>query len=414
MTNENELEPHQYQDIYFEYDEPFLANNNNKNKKLFYYGLFMFILIIILGFTINIPKEVNLLFNLKGGIKESIGQYPDKVFILERHVEIGKNIEAGTPIVTITSEKIINFIEKLAVIESDEIKFNESELELYKKTSSYLKLKMKNAHTEKKKLQIHKNNIELRFKTEKSILEDQLEIVKKDFKRNQILFKKDVIAERDLDVKTNNLKKVQYEQLNSEQRYQTEMALINEQIANQKNLITELEGKINLDSLTRVDKHFLLKKRKTDIIKQLKFNYGSNIVSNKGLIISSSNNGIISYINTNETQISSGEFVWKLITNEQQYHIVCEANSFQIGELKKGLPVILKYDSFPFLYYGTMKGIINNISLSSKETGNYLVNIKIKDQKKLHNKVKKGMRGKATIIVEELPVFYYLLKNFLG
>jgi len=58
-----------------------------------------------------------------------------------------------------------------------------------------------------------------------------------------------------------------------------------------------------------------------------------------------------------------------------------------------------------------MKGAIKHISTSTTVTGEYLVHTEIEDNGRLENKIIKGMQGEASVIVEYLPVFYYLFKR---
>jgi len=232
--DENDLKPHQYQDLYFEYDEPFVAYKAKKTKYLFYYGILLSLVLLILGFTIKIPREINLAFELKGGIQEAIGQYPDKVFILEKYVNIGDSIQAGMPIIAISSEKIIRYLEELVAIASDQVRFESSEYLLYKEQMTSLQLQLNNAYNEQSRLLDRTKGLEKRFNTEQDVLNDQLAIATYDLERNTKLLEKDVIAPRDLELKEDTFKQAQYQLLLAQQRFQAESISIEEQLANQQ------------------------------------------------------------------------------------------------------------------------------------------------------------------------------------
>jgi len=409
--DENDLKPHQYQDLYFEYDEPFVAYKAKKTKYLFYYGILLSLVLLILGFTIKIPREINLAFELKGGIQEAIGQYPDKVFILEKYVNIGDSIQAGMPIIAISSEKIIRYLEELVAIASDQVRFESSEYLLYKEQMTSLQLQLNNAYNEQSRLLDRTKGLEKRFNTEQDVLNDQLAIATYDLERNTKLLEKDVIAPRDLELKEDTFKQAQYQLLLAQQRFQAESISIEEQLANQHGIILELKQQKQLDSLVRIDQEALLKKREADIMAQLKLSFGNYSLRKDGLIINSNDTGNVSLITAAESQIEPGQIVWEIEGGRETFDVVSKATSEQIGSLKQQQKVILKYESFPYFYYGTMKGAIKHISTSTTVTGEYLVHTEIEDNGRLENKIIKGMQGEASVIVEYLPVFYYLFKR---
>ncbi|OJJ14082.1 hypothetical protein BKI52_44675 [marine bacterium AO1-C] len=410
---QNDLKSHQYEDIYFEYDEPFTVDKARKTSFLLYYGVGLFVIILVLGFVITIPREIHMQFELTGGLQEKIGQYPDKVFIEQRLVEVGEEVKAGTPLMAISSEKITNYLAQMQAVKSARARLMGSALTLYQKNMAHLNKAIQNAYNEQLLLEQRRQRRAQRFAAERKVLGERQALAAKNLQRNQSLRNNKVIADRDLEITQNTLKERQYEILTARQRYQSELILIDEQLARQKRTILELEQKRQLDSLTRKDEEALLHKRQKDIEAGLRLNFGDFDIRNNRLIIKSPVRGKISLVSFAEALVPAGEMIWKIDAGKQSYVVVSKANSTQIGSLNKGQKVVLKFESFPYLYYGTLKGSIKQVSASPTVKGTYLVSMKITDYNGLEKKIIKGMKGEASAVVEDLPVFYYLFKSLV-
>jgi len=88
------------------------------------------------------------------------------------------------------------------------------------------------------------------------------------------------------------------------------------------------------------------------------------------------------------------------------------------GKVKVSQKVRIKFDSYPYSEYGSVEGIVEKISLVSREN-NYVVDVSFKNGLiTSYNKniaFKQGMQGKADIITEDLRLlerFFYKFKYF--
>jgi len=407
-----ELKPHQIRDIYFEFDEPFLVETRRNNKYFIYVGLSLFVMVLILSFIIKIPREIHLDFKLSGGLKEVIGQYPDQVFIKEKYAKVNEQILSGTPIVKISSERIVHSLKELVRIASAIEKLNSSEKILFDEGQRFLRLGLNNAKEQVALLSDHKKRREQHFANEQHSLTKQFENATIDLDRHQKLFDLEVIPKRTLELKEDVFEQTQFEIYTSKQRFQTAMISIEEQHAHQKRVMHDLQKQMVLDSLKRYDKQYALIQQKSIIEHQLTLSFGNYNIHKDGLVVNSPNAGLISYITEEESQIESGNFVWKIQSGDEPFKVFCKANSSQIGSLKKSQAVILKFNSYPYFYYGTAKGEIMNISAVTKTQGEYLIEIQLNEKGTLNKELIKGMEGEASIVIEDLPLIYYLFRYF--
>jgi HlyD family secretion protein len=88
------------------------------------------------------------------------------------------------------------------------------------------------------------------------------------------------------------------------------------------------------------------------------------------------------------------------------------------GKVKVSQKVKIKFDSYPYAEYGSVEGLVENISLVSREN-KYAIDVGFKNGlKSSYSKkivFKQGMQGKADIITEELRLlerFFYKFKYF--
>lgn len=412
-TPDNDLKPQQYQDIYFEYDEPFTADQAQKTRFLFFYGAGLCIVLLVLGFVITIPREVHMRFELVGGLQEKIGQYPDKIFIEQRFVEVGDQVKAGTPLMTISSEKITRYLAQMQEVQSARDRLMGSALTLYQKKQIHLTQNIQHAQAEKNLLERRRQRLTQRFGAEGKVLNERQALAAKNLQRNQSLRKQGVVADREVETTQSTLKQRQYDVLTARQRYQAQLILVDEQLARQKRAILELEQKRQMDSLSRKDQEALLQKRQHDIEAGLRLTFGNFEIRNNHFIVKSPIKGKVSLVSFAEALVPPGEIIWKIEAGKQTYEIVSKATSTQIGSLSKGQKVVLKFESFPYLYYGTMKGVIKQVSASPTMAGEYVVNMAITDYNSLDKKIVKGMKGQASAVVEDLPVFFYLFKSLV-
>ena len=201
--------------------------------------------------------------------------------------------------------------------------------------------------------------------------------------------------------------------ITTREQYERDIASLQGKIQQARSdiIMTQQEIKQKKASITlekaEIQQQLDLSKRK------LELNFGSNQIEGDGLKLLSPKDGTITMLTNSESEVLPEQLVLRLQTDSVSYFAYAEASPSDVGLLDQGLPVVLKYATFPHYYYGSMKAKISSVSASPEASGNYPVRINITNYDKLGNKVKKGMTGTASVVVEEKPIFDYVFRIFL-
>lgn len=243
------------------------------------------------------------------------------------------------------------------------------------------------------------------LESQKSNNQNELALQKSDLNRNDILFKKGIIAAQELE-------KHKLTYLQAERNYKSLLSTIsqlksslNELHKNSKTTqINESKENVNLER-NAIQAFYGLKKA----IKDWELNY----------VLRSSIDGKVSFLqlwSANQT-VNAGDNVFAIIpTNESGYVGKVKAPTLNSGKIKVGQTVNIRLSNYPDREFGIIKGNIKAISLTPDKEGNLLINVSL--PKGLATSYKKQitfqqeMSGTADIVTEDLRLIERLLYQF--
>jgi multidrug efflux pump subunit AcrA (membrane-fusion protein) len=409
----NSMQPHQYEDIYKSDDVPFQDLSKSVVKKLIWFGVGLFILLIVLSLLIKIPREVNLPFELKGGLEEQIIQYPEQVYIKTAFAQAGDTIKISDSLIEITSPKIVSYLE--------EVEIWQRELSLYltsKQQSNIKDIELLQTQIYGLKNEIIKAEKEHKIAQQASIeesgnLKKQLENAEKQHARNKSLHDKEIISDAEFETSLRKVQEAESSLLSVNQTYKLTIAELSTKLQQLTNSKEQYKKEIETIESQHVYELAAIQNKLQLAEKKLELNYGQFRISKNAIVLISPINGVITLQTDNEYEIPAGEIILRIKTDSLSYYVSAEAGATDIGHIKTNTPAILKYNSFPHYYYGTMRARVSAISPSPAENGNFPVKLIITDTGKLASKVTKGMTGTASFIIEEKSVFDFILRSFL-
>ncbi|TQV82663.1 HlyD family efflux transporter periplasmic adaptor subunit [Exilibacterium tricleocarpae] len=412
---ENEPEPRSQQklSIYDEDDVPFQDLSQSTVKRCLYLGMGIVAIVITSAFVITVPREIQLPFEYRGGLREVIYQYPEKIYLLKAHIDTGETVSVGTPLATITSEKIVQLIQTidesrrdLELYQTFQRPVNEKGIEL---------LRIKRAGVENRLQLATKAAQRHQSITTKELqnLRQQAESRRRQYQRNQSLHTKSALSDQALEQSQISLLEAeQLHLLTDRDQHEETMAnaKLQESLKNELALLeAQLQNAIIEDKLQAAQTQ-----QRYDLARQrLQRHYGPSKIAANSITLKSSVDGTVSMRIENESEIAPQEYLLRLQAGAGKPYAYAESPSSAIGLVKKGHRVVLRYDAFPHYYYGTMTAEIDTISSSPSAQGQYPIRLSIRELNRLEGKVINGMRGMASITVEEKPIMDYLLRAFL-
>ncbi|MCF6351099.1 MAG: HlyD family secretion protein [Flavobacteriaceae bacterium] len=252
------------------------------------------------------------------------------------------------------------------------------------------------------------SQLKLRLATlnnQKSINKKELFFKKKDLKRNEVLFNKGIISERDFENK-------KLEVLLAERNYKNIIVSISqtrENISNgnnrkEQNIIDNTRTEINL--LKAVIQSFdQLKKSIKDW--ELRYLFKSNIRGNVSFM---------KIWSKNQT-INNGDFIFTIIPKEHSSYVVkLQAPLINSGKLKVGQVVNIRLSGYPDNEFGLLKGKVKEISLIPSNEGLYLLDVELPNKLittfGIEIEFKQEMQGTAEIITEDLRLIERIFHQF--
>lgn len=409
----DKLQPQQYEDIYKSDDVPFRDVSSGIVKHLVKFGIGLFAILLILSFVVKIPREVNLTFELKGGLNETIFQYPETIYIREFYREANDIVSMGDTLVDIYSHKIAGYIEEYQT-------WNQ-QLELYtsgKKPANEqtLLLLAKQINGIEKEIQKSENERKIAIsamKNETKNLELQYENAERQHQRNVQLHTQEVISDLDLETSLRDVQIAEQELISEKESYKLRIAEIDnnlQRLVNRKNeLKIEIEKQkadFNYDLAT-------IENRIELVTNKVALNYGPFIFLNNSILLTSPVNGKINLRTEIEHEVPPSEILLRIQTDSLSYYAYAEAGAKDVGQIKPGTNAVLKIKSFPHYYYGTLKAKVVSVSPSPAKDGSFPVKLEITESGKLGSRMTKGMTGTASFVIEEKPVINFVFRSFL-
>lgn len=190
----------------------------------------------------------------------------------------------------------------------------------------------------------------------------QFDVIKKQYVTDSILYAQNTILESDYNKTFLNYLNIERQIISTKTEiFSKEQAIVDTKLR-RISMIQEYDQQVSSSAL-------LLNEAYHNLITQI--NTWENTY-----VFMSSKDGIVDFANliTDDTFISQGEPIFNIVFFDNKFFGVAILPSFGGGSVMKGQEVNLKMDLYPYQEYGVLKGVVNNISLSSIDKG-YLIYI---------------------------------------
>ncbi len=411
MKETDGLEPQQYQKHYWEDDTPLADVRKNAWRKFIYIGFAIFCLLCLMGALLKFPDQVELPFILKTEKPEETYRFPFAVYVKEKYITPGARVVKGQPIVKITAPEIVVLINDYVAAQQNMSNFGGQKNLSIAQQSEILKTKIRQNTIKIAEL---KNALAIQDNTwasNRERLQFEASTSEKNLEDNKNLYASRYISK--VELKEHEEKKIRSMDnfTTAHLHYEKERADLNSLIS-QYNLeiltlrqeLEKLSYDTRYDSLGYESRLKLAEHKIRDI-------FGDFELSDGALVLKASGNGIVSYLFDGDKEVMESAILMRINYGKNQLYssIICPPTL--IGKINKDNTVFHKVSTFPSYEWGTVKGHVENLSLTYDENGNYNIKILLDDQGALANRLQAGMNGSATIVLEKKTFFQYFFRK---
>ncbi len=254
------------------------------------------------------------------------------------------------------------------------------------------------------------NELQLRLSNlfnQKDLDKQKLELVKNEFERYKILYKKGVISLNEYEAKQLRFLELQ----KSQQQLDLNISQLNQAIneANKNIKDTQINNQME-DS--RLFKNLI--QANNELLEAI-------LIWEQNYVLKSTVSGKVSFLtlwNPNQ-RVNSGDLIGTVIpNNNNQYFVKIKAPIQNSGKIKKGQDVLIQLYNYPQEEYGMLEANIESMSAIPNEEGYYLINASLVKalvtSYQIEIPFRNEMSGSAQIITEDLRLlerFFYQLRG---
>lgn len=405
------LDPIQYEDLYTEDDVPLADVRQSGLRVLVYAGFVVTALFVLMGSVVELPRHFTVDFTLKGHRQEHIVQFFNPVYLEETYVSVGRTVEAGEPLVRITSPEIVERIARYETAVERRRIFEEAERRVYETRVLSLELEVD-------KLEAAIDEYEQKIQTTERTYTERLNKqtyqtrqARERYQREQQLFEKQLTSRDRLEeleeawfVARSELQTLRQERQEEEETLRARLreARVERDIVRQK--LAEEEREME-------HRQVLLNSAVTEARETLTRHYGAFTIEDGSLVLEAPFRGTVSYLSTADRKVAAEAILLKLIETPAQTYAAAAMPSRTIGLVDVGDPVVLKVATFPHYEWGVLRGTIRHLSLTPDEAGRYPFEVEITDFGTLGPHLQIGMTGELSVEVEKKSLFGYVFQN---
>ncbi len=410
----DELEPHQLEDMFLEDDVPLLPISKKVTNNLVRLGLGLVVLMLVAASTVQIPRQVNLDFEIRGGGTENIFQYPEPISIRQKWINSGDTIKTGDKMIMISSPTISSLANRLETArESYEIFQNEEQA-----------LHLTNLQANQQQIWASMRELsQVRSTLEKySAIKDSAakEMIKQDdlddrrLERMKILHKNEAVSDLDLEDTERSVADQKSDRNSQMALYETTFNNLRVRETRLTREINDLTNEIETQNLQRAKDSADITTEMLNLHREIVNRYGEYLLSNGNVILLAPGDGVVLFVNESESELPSSAIAIRLLREKGSLFAYSNAPPEHIGKLEIGQEAVLKLSSFPYYEYGAVYGKIAEIGQAPEGSSLYPIVIDLVDLRQLDGRLVKGMQGDANVITDERTLvqqaFYKIVK----
>ena len=217
-----QLEPQQHERLYFEEDIPLKDISRGLGPRLLGVGVVMLVVALVVANVVKYPDQMVLPFVLRGNDLEVMYSFPFPVYIKDVYVRSGDVVEAGQPLLRITSPEVASMIADLEGRSSWKETFESFTGASFESQREILDKQILQLQARAAQLQRDMDLMDQQWDSRSSVLEVTLADAKDHFESAQTLYKEGVISRHDFQAKEQAYAEARDNKSNGESGYQRE------------------------------------------------------------------------------------------------------------------------------------------------------------------------------------------------
>jgi multidrug resistance efflux pump len=343
---------------------------------------------------------------------EEIYRFPSSVYIEKVLVKNGQQVEAGTPILEISAPDIAALVnqytqakEQLEIFEKHKRASSASE-------QSMLQLNKEKINEDMQLTIVEKDVLEKKWKGEKVKLQYEVAEAKRIYTANEQIYQTGDISKNELHGLKANLLRAEQAYSAAYQNYLAERSRLQKQLVSLQLEMQGTEKQMAKGQSELSLEEGQLRSALSSITQQIEGTYGPFEITNNHLMLRTKKSGKVSFVFEGDKEAPAGSILLKQLVKDAPLYAYVQVNSSQIGKVKAGQPVVMKLDAYPVYEWGSVAGIVEEVSLTPDEKGMFNLRVQITDYNRLHQLVRIGMQGSGNIIFNERSLFGYTFTKF--
>ncbi|MEM6804175.1 MAG: hypothetical protein AAF696_22415 [Bacteroidota bacterium] len=407
-----DLEAHQYETLYQEWDVPLLDIRKRYFQPLLIICSALLLLFILLANLVEIPNYLEIEIIIENQDKDQMVFFPYPVKAEGYLVELGDTLEKGQKICRISAPQIQALIAEIKSVEHDIHILDTYDAENVAFQSDNLRQEKEARQLRVEALISEKNASIALFHEEREALHAKI-AYRKDLKeKDQFLLGKGAISEWEylaterkyLD-KLDELAILKNTYNQSFEQFKQRKVALEESLLTIEHQIKELEQSFKFK---RNKLYAKLAHRK----RNLTLHYGPYSIEEGEFFLLAAREGKLTYLYPDQELLETGDILYRLEVSSRKFIAKGELRADQIGYIKQAMAAKIMVETFPHYEWGSMSGKVKHLSKSPGEEGVFSIFIEIEeDNSLLLPLLQNGLSGKCSLIIEQKTLFSYALRR---
>jgi multidrug efflux pump subunit AcrA (membrane-fusion protein) len=407
-----DLSEKQYEDLYHVDDAPIADMRQKALSRMGWWAVLLVLAGIVTGSLVKFPDMIQIPLVIRSQTAEEIYRFPSSVYIEKVLVKSGQQLEAGTPVMEISAPDIAALVNQYTQAREQLEIFERHKKASVASEQSMLGLNKEKINGDMQLKVVEKDVLEKKWEGEKVKLQYEVAEAKRIYAANEQVYQTGDISKNELHGLKANLLRAEQAYSTAYQNYLASRSTLQKQMVTGQLEVQGIEKQMAKSQSELSLEEGQLRSTMSSITQQIEGTYGPFEITNNHLLLKTRKSGKVSFVFEGDKEAPAGSILLKQMVKDAPLYAYVQVNSSQIGKVKAGQPVVMKLDAYPVYEWGSVEGVVEEVSLTPDEKGMFNLRVQITNYNRLHQLVRIGMQGNGNIIFHERTIFGYIFIKF--